>query len=645
MMSREARTEAALIAAVFVLGLALRLVSLSRQAVEHFDEGIYSSVLWYDAAFGTEYPQRHLYAPPLLGELIRLADLVPGLRGSAPFLPAVIAGSASVLVLWWLVRSWFGRSAGLFVACIVACSDFHILYSQMALTDVPALCFICGSAALGVSGVHFRSGWRMSAAGIVCGIAWWTKYTGWLPLAIVWSGTIFWWVWRGRREIRLDRLLRLLLIMGLAALTVWAPWLWQLRGHGGYGAVAANHASYLGGWTAWQRNLSLHLAMQFLLSGMAGSLSVGLGMLVAGCDRWITAKGSTWNQSGSASATRQGFESGGFPPRPLLLRYLTAAAAMFLIALSVWPPLLLCCLGIGGVSGIVLWPVLQRQFRRRQTQDVSPPEPGAWPFTGADLVCAPRIDPTLGVSVVITWFVGMMVTTPLYHPYPRLFLPLLASIWVASAAGVGWWIESCLSVARRPKPDWQSNRLNSAARFLVGIMLLTAVAFSSYTATDVLETPIFQDRRSLVTAAGEIARKCVGSIRTVAPEQLPPMTPDDLRSERLVVYGFGEPALLYQLNRLGVAVAPVSHLNLTSNEERSARVAEFLVVGPYARRTSNFWEDFLSHTGQFEFVGEVPYRPGAIVLLNLFSPRWLRDHPEARTQSLELYRIVSSQTR
>src|SRR5205823_9522836 len=98
--------------------------------------------------------------------------------------PSFLAGCATIAALWWFGRSWFSPEAGLAAAALLALSDFHIVYSATALTDVLlglwlvlALDAIVRSLAI----ADFR--WAIGA-GVYTGLAWWTKYNGWLPLAI-----------------------------------------------------------------------------------------------------------------------------------------------------------------------------------------------------------------------------------------------------------------------------------------------------------------------------------------------------------------------------------------------------------------------------------------------------------------------------
>ena len=58
--------EAGLLTGLVGLGVALRFAFVGRLAIEHFDEGVYASNVWFDGSDGFGYPQVGLYAPPLL---------------------------------------------------------------------------------------------------------------------------------------------------------------------------------------------------------------------------------------------------------------------------------------------------------------------------------------------------------------------------------------------------------------------------------------------------------------------------------------------------------------------------------------------------------------------------------------------------
>ena len=201
---------------------------------------------------------------------------------------------------------------------------------------------------------------------------------------------------------------------------------------------------------------------------------------------------------------------------------------------------------------------------------------------------------------------------------------------------------------------------------------------------ELFRTSLFEDRRSIVFAAEEIADACVRDAanpgaadqeslngkhelpagidpnsmtasalieaaaisESAAESQSPganvdskPMTAEERSRIRMVIYAYGEPALLLHLNQAGVMVAPVSHLNLRGPHGTRPAVPTFLVIGPNAKRTDGFWEDLMLHSSHLRLVARINYFPSAVSLLDMFDPTWLREHPEAATQTLEVHRV------
>ena len=252
------RTEWLWLLGAVLFGAILRLSFPGRMAVEHFDEGVYASNFWFEVEQGGEYPARHLYAPPLLPMAIEWTMIVASLcgikpTGFIPMIPSLIAGLVTIPSLWWVGRRWFGPSAGIVAAWLVAASDFHASYSRAALTDVPVCLFM-------LWGVYFiwqalQSGTRRDIllAGLFTGLAWWTKYNGWLPLAIGLSGGAAWQLSLPRADRRLRQFFTRWLLVALTAFVIWSPVLWGLQKHGGYAAVAANHRQYVGNLDDFER--------------------------------------------------------------------------------------------------------------------------------------------------------------------------------------------------------------------------------------------------------------------------------------------------------------------------------------------------------------------------------------------------------
>jgi len=200
--------EAGLAVLITLVGIALRCAGLAHCELSHFDEGVYASNVWFGPESGYAYPARHLYAPPLVPALIELSISVLGPQGVAPLLPGVVCGCLLVPLVWWVGRQWFGPAAGLMAATLAAFSGPHAYFTRTALTDAPLGLFLTAAVYLGGEWLQRGRGWRLLGAGICAGLAWWTKYNGWLALAIVGSATPPWLLfrWRQAREGARDNL-------------------------------------------------------------------------------------------------------------------------------------------------------------------------------------------------------------------------------------------------------------------------------------------------------------------------------------------------------------------------------------------------------------------------------------------------------
>src|SRR3954451_6259442 len=116
---RLSRRECFLIVLLIAVGIAMRLVALSHSAIEHFDEGVYASNVYFGPP-DYAYPMQRFYAPPLLPALIEtflILRLPPNL---AAILPSFLAGCGMIIAIWWFARSWFGPADGLTAATLAA---------------------------------------------------------------------------------------------------------------------------------------------------------------------------------------------------------------------------------------------------------------------------------------------------------------------------------------------------------------------------------------------------------------------------------------------------------------------------------------------------------------------------------------------
>ncbi|MBA3314776.1 MAG: glycosyltransferase family 39 protein [Planctomycetota bacterium] len=517
------RTEWIVIVAIVVLAAALRFAYPSRMAVEHFDEGVYASNIFFSEAEGGQYPYRHLYAPPLLPFLIEWGIILLGPQSIAPFLPALILGTATVPLAWWAVRCWFGPLSGVAAAWLIATNDFHLLYSRAALTDVPVAFFMLLAVYFYWEAVRCESLRWSVAAGVATGLAWWTKYTGWLPLAIAASGSLAWLMTqRGAAgvslSVRARKVAACLATMTIIAFVVWFPVLWYLQPYGGYAAVAENHRGYLRPFTEWPHNVWEQAGNVAAQSG--GVTAVALGVFAAAVPMMSSL----------------------FPPIRVTLA-LWIGLTVGLATYQVGPAAPLALMAVGALTLVLV--------------------PPRW------LSAAPEVDTQEPHERLAMWFVtalffGMLLTTPLYQPYPRLAMPwLLASIIGAAA----WLSESGQFVIVGARSFSRSIAL-AVLLLLYPILVFVAGHHRSPWLTANWAVPAWEDRRDIQ----ETARRFAAVLRQEHRDVRKPV----------VACVFAEPALFFHLASIidddGVAVIVVGDLDVM--EKPFQQAATYLVMRP-----------------------------------------------------------------
>jgi len=493
---------------ISLLGATLRFWDLSAIAVEHFDEGVYASNLWFTAEEGYRYPDRHLYAPPLLPSLIEWSLLIFGTAGWVPALPSLVAGVCTIPLIWWMGRKLAGPTAGLAAAILLATNDVHILYSRTALTEA-VLCFCM---LLSVSLVHCtflelknppvfskRSIGLAVLSGLMAGLAWLTKYNGWLSLAIIYSGSLAWAVFSRFSIAQWKWLAAHYAIIGLVAGLVWGPYLLSLDEFGGYAAVAANHRQYFGGLAEWGPALARQISNQWQLSS------------------WTTLVG--------------------------------------LIAVGV----LIC----------------SRLMLNRESLEMRWSRSGAW--------------------MVASWIIGLSVAIPLYHPYPRLVVPWWIGVLLAFG-GLAAWLQI------------RAERLGktlSARPAAIGLAVLALVAFAG----PFLESPAWEKRTELEIVAEDFVKITASRAQQAG-----------LAGNEVIFYVYGEPALFYHISSFDRLAGPIGHLDFAKPETRLNNAPTYLVVGPHARESDLFAEQWDALGSWFEPVHTTEVRPSRLVQLNNVEP-------------------------
>jgi len=537
--------EVTLLWVVVLLGLGLRALRPDAMAVEHFDEGVYASNLYcghLDPPFA--YPMRHLYAPPLFPALLEWAQILFG--PPAAMWVNVLLGSLMVPAVWWTTRCWFGRAAAIAAALLAATSEYHIAFSRMALTDVPLSLFMLLGVFAGWKGIVTGRPLWIVTAGLLAGLAWSTKYNGWLTLAVTGSGTAAALLaprvirslvpklplgnalaaklqLGGSPDARRDRkstnfksqisdlrlgpaAIRWGLTAAIAGVIFWVFVLRDLAPLGGYAAVAKNHAGYYVGLGGWWSGFLRQAEAHDLLMGWPTCVGIAVAFLVAAA-----------------------CEAG----RPTVVRWsrliLLAVAAMLLARLLTVSGLL-AVLALAGFAA-----VLQQSTNRE----------------------APSFPTALAGWMLLAWFIGLVVSVPLYYPYSRLSLPWVVACWPLAGAAIAQFVHPLIASAipSQSEIENQKSKIPAPVALASACIALAALTWLSGRSALPAGWPPAWQQRSL--AAG-IAKVMLIEIETAAARTATTSAGDI----EAIVYVQGDPAMFYQLAALSrsrpIVVLPVA---------------------------------------------------------------------------------------
>ena len=660
------RTELIVALAITLAGFIARFALLNELAVEHFDEGVYASNLWFpDQDF--QYPDRVLYAPPLLPSLIEWAIILFSPARWAPLLPSLILGSLTVPLAWWSLRRWSNGPAGIAAATLIALSDFHIAMSRSALTDAPMVFFLLLAVWLAVEALS-KSDLRLAAvAGFATGLAWATKYNGWLPIAIAVSGAGAAWMLQpkskhisdtGQDTVRFSSVALCIAAMTVAACATWAPVWWDMQPTGGYARVADNHQNYVTGFAEWWPAAVRHEAVQRHYAGWPTLLSGWLAVVAAAVVLHV--ERSTWNDSTqdqdashdltSGTATqgvkRSTWNESDFKSTVAISAALTGALVLSpLIALGVW-----------SLTELVASAVTLRRNRNQRLSDAAQQNSKTKlrPKTSVKSTAQSTDDSQqlnwFGVWLHLAWLCGLILVTPLYLPYPRLILPLLCVGWLATGLAIvrllggrlvagqstsqhSTSMTESLKPAEAPAHEASISETDAPARgserhrrrvkfiWLVPVVFLCVWRAANYSAG------AWQDRSALANIAEEAIAKAADNC------QGEPRLNEKLN---FVVYVYGEPGLFFHIPRDGVPAQPVMDLKFAKPGSGHPRVPTFVLAGPHAWKNPQFGDQLREVEDTMDLISVFPYRISDFVLLDDHAPRRLSRH---RQDDVRLYRV------
>lgn len=586
---------------IVLAGFALRGAYPSRMSVEHFDEGVYASNLVASEANDFRYPFQHLYAPPFFPALIEWSMIFFGQTSFVAMLASLVFGSLTPLLSWHAGRRWFGAPAGLASAALAAFSDFHIIYSRTALTDA-LLCF-CFLLAVYLTWEAYRRGqtiWAVAAGGATA-LAWWTKYTGWLPLAVGISGLIPWLIFHRLPNGTHRRTIVLWVIIAITAGALWSPWWHTLQQYGGYEVVSDNHSLYVH-LDKWLSQLKQQAANHRYFSGWLSCGGVFLAAVMADLGLLLQVRDSTWNRSDNRRASRG---------IAVCMMAAHVAVGGVLIALSIWLGAS-AALAVAALLGMAAWII---------------------PNLGTRALDDRHRHASLAAWLVAAWFFGTFVSTPAYHPYPRLTLPWLVAAWMGTGALLG-------AVAERLRRQWLPAESSEAsaratpskkpllAGAIVGLATMAvSIAWSGNQVT-ARGVPAWQDRTNLEKASLEVVERARRFVR----EELhgDPQT--------MVMYVYGEPGIFFHVGRSeGVVAAPVVKLEFAAPSANRPNVPVFLVAGPPASTSEFFAEQWKLYGSRFQEVGLFHYQPSDLVVLDNLDGDTLARMAERPREEIRLY--------
>jgi hypothetical protein len=591
------------------LALVLRAWQAERLSVEHFDEGVYAANLFCGAP-RFEYPFRELYAPPLLPALYEWMLIFTGAFPLAVMSVNVVLGTLLVPAVWWTTHvllepdletrppaarrtaapastsapradSVWNDVAALLAAINVACNELLIQYSRAALTDIGLTLWLTLGVGAGVSWVRTGSRAWLVCAALAAALAWWTKYNGWLTLAIVVSGAGGWCLCSvpGRRSTTTaaGRSLLLLVVAGL----LWLPCLSGLQPTGGYAAVAANHRGYLTGLSGWFSSAARHVAIDQYYTGRLSVAGMSLGLLAVPLF-------SAWSEPVLNPRRRYRLA--------VLWGVFTAGFLLATFWLGMLPGL-----GLLSLCALAAWPSAER--------------PGLFSAR------------PLGAWALAAWLIGLGISTPFYAPYPRLILPLLVGAIIGGACGTitlfkftlfKLMMEKGIDAEPAPAPDRQA--FSQAARHSIQPILPVVAAGVALMLSGQLDhRPGWQDRR----VKSGLAKAVVERIR----QDLGDRSRRDSAEVDAIVFVAGDPALFDHLSAtpqagLKLAVVPAADLSGLSSAEESGRPPIYGVAAPAVTDSPN----------SARLIAALPQQSSDLVLLDQFPPAALKSHRESEVR-------------
>lgn len=181
--------------------------------------------------------------PPAFLWIVAASARIFGYSSLSILLPGAIAGTASVSLLWLMVRRWFGLAAATIAGLALALSPITVATNQLDMPEPFLILSLVGAAACVMQSIESRRWYAwIAGAGFLVGLAFNMKMLGaWIPgpafaLAIIVS-------WQTLRAETLRRVAARLAVLAVVTLVVSGSWIAVVD------AWPASDRPYVGGST------------------------------------------------------------------------------------------------------------------------------------------------------------------------------------------------------------------------------------------------------------------------------------------------------------------------------------------------------------------------------------------------------------
>lgn len=214
------------------------------------------SMSWKNFFFGAFDPGGFITVdkPPAFLWVGAFSARVFGYSSWSILLPSAIAGTASVALLWLIIRRWFGLAAATIAALVLALSPISVATSRLNLPEPFLILLLVAAAGCVLRSIESKRWWAWTAgAGLLVGLAFNTKMlAAWIPgpafaLAIVVAARTI------SKDAAKQTLMRLA-VLGIVTLIVSGSWIAIVD------AWPASDRPYVGGSTD---NTELNLVLGY----------------------------------------------------------------------------------------------------------------------------------------------------------------------------------------------------------------------------------------------------------------------------------------------------------------------------------------------------------------------------------------------